>query len=276
MATSTPNLFGPSGSKGASQAENTIANDQTSFMQTLQKDFGTTFANQQNVLNALNQSLSKTLAGGPSQYGFSAPENAALNTRATTLAMQTYRNSLQATRAAQAAAGGGGATLPTGAAAGPEAQLAQATGENLSNNLLGIQEKGYEVGRQNYGQAVSGLTNVAQLENPQSYANPANTASQNAFGMANTIQQQNQAANPWPQIGGLAGSLAGTALNMVAPGAGTALSSLSSGLTRTMGTQAAQLPSQYQPQTQSDTTDWGGLMQGSNTNLMSGLDTSGL
>lgn len=220
------NLFGSGSSKGASAGENQIAGAQTDFMKTLQQDFGTAFAGQQNILNGLSKSATNILQGGPSQFGFSAPEVSALNTMATTSNATAARNAMTVAGEQQAASGGG-ANLPTGAQGARQAEIAQESGQNLSQNLLGIQEAGYNAGRQNYQNAESTLTNVAGLENPQGLAGAANNAGEAAFGSADTIQKQNQAASPWGQVGGLVGSLAGTALNMFAPGSGSALGALS-------------------------------------------------
>lgn len=239
------NLFGSGSSKGASGGENQIANSQYDFMQTLQRDFGTTFAGQQNIINGLTKAAQNIIQAGPSQFGFSAPELTARNTLATTQNAVATRNAM--TAAAQAAAAGSnGANLPAGAVGAREADIAQKSGEQLSNSLLGIQEAGYNAGRQNYYDAERTMEAAGQLENPTAYGSEANTAGENAFGSAKTIQQQNQAANPWTQVGGLVGSLAGTALSMVPGGQipGAMLGSLS----QKVGQSNKNFQSTYQPQ----------------------------
>jgi len=227
MASTPSSLFGTGSSKGASGAENAIGNSQYDFMQTLQRDFGTTFAGQQNILQGLTKAATNILQAGPSQFGFSAPETTALKTMATTQGAVATRNAMTAA-AEVAAAQGGGANLPTGAAGARQAQIAQAGAEDTSQNLLGIQEAGYQAGRQNYYNAEDTLSKAASIENPAALGSEANTAGTNAFNTAYNIQKQNQAASPWGQVGGLVGSLAGTALNMIAPGAGTALGAIGS------------------------------------------------
>ena len=228
--------------KGATGAQNQIAGQQQNFMSTLQSDFGTSFAGQQNIINGLTKSLNNTLQGGPSQYGFSTPETTALNTLATSGNAQQYQNARAAVGEA-AAASGGGANLPTGSQLGVQADLAEKAAQNESNSLLGIQEAGYKQGAANYNEAVSGLTSAASLENPSGVAGQANNAGENAFGSATTIQKTNQAASPWGQVGGLVGSLAGSALNAFLPGAGSVVSGLTGGLSRTMCSSAQQLDS---------------------------------
>lgn len=217
VAPASGNLFGSGSSKGASGAENSIANSQTSFMNTLQQDFGTAFAGQQNILNSLSKSATNVLNGGPSQFGFSAPEVSALNTMATTSNAAAARNAMTIA-GEQGAASGGGANLPTGAQGARQAQIAETSGQNLSQSLLGIQEAGYQQGNKNYTNAEQTLLGTAGEENPSSLAGQANQAGSTAFNSADTIQKQNAAASPWAQVGGLVGSLAGTALNVATGG----------------------------------------------------------
>jgi len=239
------NLFGSGSSKGASKAENQIGNAQVDFMQTLQQDFGTAFAGQQNILNGLAKAATNILQAGPSQFGFSAPETTALNTMATTQGAVATRNAM--TAAAQAAAAtGGGSNLPTGAAGARQAQIAQQGAENISNNLLGIQEAGYEAGRKNYENAADTLVKTAGLENPAGIGSEANTAGNNAFNSAYNIQKQNQAASPWAQVGGLVGSLAGTALNAFMPGMGSLVEGGLGGLASKAGNSQANFNQTYQ------------------------------
>lgn len=190
-------------------------------MSTLQNDFGTAFAGQQNILQGLTKSLNTTLAAGPSQFGFSSGETTALNTLATSANAQAFQNARAAAGEA-AAATGGGAQLPTGSENSTIAELAEQSAQNQSNALLGIQEAGYKQGVQNYNEAVSGLTSAAGIENPSGVAGQANNAGESAASSANTIQKANAAASPWSQIGGLVGSLGGAALNAFVPRAGIA------------------------------------------------------
>lgn len=219
------NLSG--GSKGPTNAQKDIASSQQDFMKTLQGDFSTAFAGNQNILNGLTKSMNTTLAAGPSQFGFSEPENTALKTLATSSIAQSYQNQKQAAGAAAAAAGGG-AVLPNGSQGQTQAELASQAAQSTSNALLGIQEAGYKQGNANYDKAVSGLSTVAGLENPSGLASNANNAGEAAMSSANTIQKIQQESSPWAQVGGLVGSLAGKALNASVPGAGTALSSVMS------------------------------------------------
>ncbi len=200
--------------KGATGQQESIANNTQSFMTTLQGDYGTAFAGQQNILNGLNTALTNTMKGGPSQFGFSTAENTALNTTATEGSAQALQNTKAAVGEAGAAKGGG-ATLPTGSQEGTTAALEQNAAQSKSTALLGIQEAGYEQGTKNYNNSVSGLSSVASIENPTGLASAANEASSTAMNEASTVYQENQAASPWAMIGGLVGSLSSSAISML-------------------------------------------------------------
>lgn len=216
--------------KGAGSNLTNIGNSQKEFMDTLQKDFGTSFGNQQSILNNLTSSLTKTLQGGPGQYGFSAPEEAALNTLATTGNAAQYENAKQAAGAAAAAAGGGNVVLPSNAAAQTQADIASQAAQNQSNELLGIKQAGYQQGAQNYQNAVRSLLGTASAENPTGMAGAANSAGNAAANTAYNIANLNNAASPWNTAAGIIGGLGGLAANYMTGGAsgaaGGALSSL--------------------------------------------------
>jgi hypothetical protein len=224
--------------KGASSQQTGIANSQQNFMNTLQQDFGTAFSGQQNILNSLTSNLTGILNAGPSQYGFSAPEESALNTLATSGNAQQYANAKAAAGQAAAAAGGGNAVIPTSAASQQQAGIAEAGAQQQSNELLGIKQAGYAQGNENWKTALGGLTTTAGLENPSGIAGAANTAGSDASQSATTVAQMNNAASPWNVVGGILGGVGSAALNFALPGAGSliggALGSLGEGTLKGM------------------------------------------
>lgn len=215
--------------KGPSSSEQSIASGQQKFASTLQGDYGTTFGNQQGMLNNLSNSLTNTIKGGPGQYGFSAQEDAGLRTQADSGTAAAYRNAKQATGEAAAAAGGGNAVLPTGATTGASEALAQAAAQQQSNQQLGITNAGYQQGNANYNNALSNEEQVANLENPNGYAGNADNANNQAFGQAQQITQEKNAANPWGAVGGILGSVAGSFLGPVGTAVGGKLGSMIGG-----------------------------------------------
>jgi hypothetical protein len=176
---------------GPSSQMQSISASQQGFMSQLQQSFAQNFGAQSSIFQNLTNSLSPILQAGPSQQGFSPAENAALNTSAANSSAAAYRNAAVTSQVGRAGAGGGADFM---ADAGTDKQVAAGLASNASQNLSATQNKitqaNYAQGNQNYNNALTGLSNVAQMENPTPYAGDANTASVNAFNSANTIQQQ--------------------------------------------------------------------------------------
>jgi hypothetical protein len=196
--------------KGASNQQNSIANSQQNFMSALQSDFGTAFAGQQNVITGLNKYSQNIIAGGPSQFGFSAPQTTALNTLATSNNAAAYQGSKAQLGEQEAAIGGGNTPLVTGSQTEPLSALAANASQNQAASLSKIQQAGYAQGNQNYNQALGTSLSAASLENPSAIGQEANSASNTAFGESTTVNNITSANSVWPEVGGLAGSLIGS------------------------------------------------------------------
>lgn len=220
-------MCGPSGPSDVMKNEGAASD---SFSRLLSSNYQTEFANQQNILDSINHSLSPTIAAGPSQQGFSAGELAALNTGAINNNAAASRNAIQA--GANALAGRGG---DSGLQSGVDKQImstirSQSAG-NLANQQTGIVKANYDQGNANYQRAVSGEQALAGLYDPTAYANSGLNANKQAFDQNNTINQQEQAARAqkWGLVtgaiglgadfltGGLSG-LAGSAAGASQPG----------------------------------------------------------
>ena len=216
--------------KGASPQETSIANLSSGLAQTLTANYNTMFAGQTAILGSLNSGLEKVFQAGANQYGFSPAEDTALRTQATEGTANYYNQALTATNQAFGAKGGGNAP---GTFSGPQSQaqtsLAASTAATESAEQLGITQKGYDVGRQNYWAASAALGNTANLYNPTAYSNSANSAAGSAFGMANTVNQQNQAASPWPALAGVAGGVLGSFLGPIGASLGSKVGSALAG-----------------------------------------------
>ena len=213
--------------EGPSADQQGIAASQLSFYNTLQKDYGTQFANQNNILNALNKSLSPIVNAGVGQYGFGNAEDAAMRNQATSGTAGVYKSAKQATGEAQAAQGGGDTFIGSGVKAQTNAQLANSAASTEANQQLGITQQGYQQGRQNYFGAVGQEQGVANAYNPSGYATSANSAGTSAYGSASTNQQLKAAADaansPWSAVGGAVGGIAGAFMGD--PGLGMQLGS---------------------------------------------------
>lgn len=215
--------------KGASDQQTNLANSQASYYNTLTQDYGQQFQNQSNILSSLNNSLSPIINAGPNQFGFSTAETNTLNSQALQGTGQQYNNAQKALASQQAAAGGGNVPLPSGVQSAQQANLASSAANQASGQLLGIQEAGYNQGRQNYQSALGAEEGVAGMYNPTGYAGAANQGGGVANSEANTVAQLNNAASPWNIVGGILGGAAQAGLGFLTGGASTALGGLMGG-----------------------------------------------
>jgi hypothetical protein len=216
--------------KGADSAVTSIGKQQQDFFNTLQKDYGTQFANQSNILQSLQNSLAPTVAAGPNQFGYNTAQTNALNSTAIQGSANANRQAQQQLQNQQAIAGGGNEYLPSGVNAQNNATVASNSANNLSNNLLNIQNAGYQQGNQNYNNALAGMGGVANQYNPSSYAGQITNAGNAAYNDAQSIQKQNDAASPWSSVGGLLGGVAGAFLGPMGAGIGSKLGSSLGGM----------------------------------------------
>jgi len=195
---------------GASAGQESVANSQMALSKQMQSDFNTYFGENQSILAGLTSSLSPIVAAGPDQYGFNPAESAALRTGATENISAAGQEASNATRSAMAAQGGGNIYLPTGAQDEVNAELAQSTAQKQAEAQNQITSEGYDVGRQQFNQAVGEEAGAAgALENPVTGAGEATGGTLQAAGNTESqIQQANAAGSPL----GVIGALAGTAL----------------------------------------------------------------
>src|SRR5690242_2392867 len=142
---------------GSSSEQNQVNQAQIGFYNALTQNYKTTFGQNQAILNELQSSLAPIIAAGPNQQGFSQGELTALDTQATDASAQNYKQASQALNERFAAAGGN-QFIPSGAQEQLNSELATSSLNNLTNNRLGITEKGFDVGRQNFTNAVGALS----------------------------------------------------------------------------------------------------------------------
>lgn len=203
---------------GASSAETSINAQQQQMMSTLMGNYQQQFGNQSSILNNLTQGASAIFNQGPGQFGFTPQETAALRTQADTGTAQAYQGAKQATNESLASIGGGNVLLPSGTAAGLNANIAQGAAQQQAQSQLGITEAGYQQGLANYNQAANVLSGVAQQENPLGYAGQTTGAGQAAFGGASSINQQNQQG--WQTVAGILGGAGSSFLGGLGKGLG--------------------------------------------------------
>lgn len=193
--------------KGASTQQTDLAKSQTDFYGTLMKDYDTQFVNQQNILGTLNNKLQPIVNAGVGQYGYTNAEDAAKRTQASAGTSQAFQNAKQSLGQSQAAQGGGDTFLPSGVKTQQQTQLATSAAQQESNQQLDITNQGYDVGRQNFNNAVSQEQGVAGMYNPTAYAGNATSSGSTAYNSADENAKLNNAASPWGAVSGLLGGV---------------------------------------------------------------------
>ena len=223
--------FGPVAlAKGASSQQTALADSQTAFYNQMTQDYSQQFASQNAILSTLQNTLNPIIAAGPNQFGYNQAETNTLNSQAIQGTGLQYANAQKALAENQAAQGGGNALLPSGVNAQQEQQVASAYAGQASNQLLGIQNAGYQQGYNTYESAISQLGSVASEYNPTGYSNSANSSGQAADSEANAVAQANNAASPWNLVGGILGGAASTGLDALTGGLGGAAGSALGGM----------------------------------------------
>lgn len=183
-------MCGPSGA--AKNLNNQIQN----FSGNMQQQASQIFGDASQVFNNLMTSFQKTVAGGPSQQGWSQAETNAVNSQIVDQAAVNARNIKSGVNSALAASGGGNAVSPSGLEATVNLQSAEATEAAKSNQLENATEANYEQGNKNYNTAVAG---EMQLPNVFGTSNTANEVADKALGQAQTSQQGIDKAKSWWQ-----------------------------------------------------------------------------
>ncbi len=200
---------------GATKGQKDAAAQEASIASTMNADFNQVFSGNQNILKNLTDTLTPIVEAGPGQYGYSAAEDSALRTQATATNAAASQQATNAVRSAEAARGGGNTYIPSGGEAEIEGALAQTEAQKQADAQLGITEKGYETGRQNFIGATGELASApGQLENP---ATAAGSAAEGAA--ATSMQGQTDVANAnnaWiAPVAGMIGAVGGAATGAV-------------------------------------------------------------
>lgn len=194
---------------GASEKQNAAFGNEVSVSDTLTSALKQVFGENTNIIDSIKSAMEPIVAAGANAFGFSAPEEAARRTEATDRLASAGAQESNAVRGAMASRGGGNTYLPSGSEASINAGIAEDTAQKEASAQLGITKEGYDVGRENFFRATSGLAGTtAELENPiGSLGNSAvNAAGQQMTG-ANEITAAN---NAWiAPVAGAIGAFAG-------------------------------------------------------------------
>jgi hypothetical protein len=205
---------------------------QQSLMTTMASQAQQEFGSASSVFQDLYNTFAPTVAAGPNQQGFSAPEKASLDSGAITNTGQAYRNASTAVKESNAAVGGGNIALPSGAEVGRNIEIANEGASRTAGALNQIDATNFAVGRQQYDKAVAGLESAPSVFGTSNQGGSVGVSAGEAA--SNTANEIAQADNSWESavIGGLAG-VAGTVatggMSALAKGATSALTTVGKG-----------------------------------------------
>lgn len=154
---------------------------QAAFTNTLSQSFQTAFAAKQDMLGKLNARLTD-MVNNP--HGFDPKTLALMKTNASDTVTQNTANAQTAANAYLATHGG--AELGTGVGAQIKGNIAAAGANENAREASGIDIQSGLLQNENYWKAISGLTNVANSENPEGLAS-------SEVGAANSVGNLSQA-----------------------------------------------------------------------------------
>lgn len=172
----------------SSGQEGALASDQA-FQKTLTSNYAKEFGQNQTLMNNLTTNLGGIISAGPGQQGFTAPELAAKNSQAINSAAASNQK-LQTVIGENGAKSGGAPGVESGVQQAERASAATAVDTGLNNTEANITNENYDVGRQNYFNAVG-----AQEKAPGAFEDPTNQMAGEVTGANNaTAGQANQNA----------------------------------------------------------------------------------
>lgn len=178
---------------GASSGENQIAQEQQQNFNTMSSEAQQTFGQSSQVFQDLNSAFAPVLAAGPGQSGFTPAELANLKSQAITNTGVATRNAQQAAGERASAAGGGTTVLPSGAALGMNANIAEAGAQQTASELSNINLENAQLGQQNWMNAAGVLSGATNTYNASTgVANATTGSGSSAMSGANTVEQANQ------------------------------------------------------------------------------------
>ena len=201
---------------GTQKATNAASAQQSSFTNNVIAQGQQVFGNDSTVFNDMISAYSNILAAGPSQQGFGAGEQNALNSAELSNVASQYKNVAGATKENQAAFGGGNTVTTSGQTQNTNTGIAEAAANSAATGLNQIQQANWAQGNANWKAAGAGMQAAPGVFNNMTGFNQSAQSGLNA-NMANA-QAADAAKNWWvkPVMGAL-----GAGLNMVTSGLGS-------------------------------------------------------
>ncbi len=183
-----------SGGCGPSSALKTINSSIQSFATDVKSEASTVFDASSSVFNKIMGGITGILAGGPSQYGFSAEEQSAKTAEAVNAGGAEARNLKGAAASAGAAIGGGNVATPSGLTSSAVMSAEQKAAADTAAAENQITQQGYETGRENFFQAENIAEKAPDVFNASTEANKNVTGAQEA---AMQSQQSIDSSSNW-------------------------------------------------------------------------------
>lgn len=216
---------------GTTDATDAAAANQTSFTTKMVSQASAVFGADSGVFNTMKNAYSALVAMGPSQQGYSAAQQSAMNASAITTGANQARFVEATLGRQQAGAGGGNAPNASGIGAGARAQVAETMAAQTASELNKIQQENYAQGNKNWQIAGEGLSKA-----PSVFGNlgAVDAAAQTGLdkNMSNA-QAADAASNWWVKpvegavmggisafTGGIGGGLTNAALSKIGGGGG--------------------------------------------------------
>lgn len=190
-------VSGGKGDQTALGAEKSSSN----FANTLQGAFSAQYGKQSAVNSFLTSKLTD-MATNPT--GFSAAGKAAMNTGAIQDTASTYQSALKAQQANSAVHGGN--DLPSGVQAQIQGQLGGAAAGQLSGELNQNAVADAQLQNQNQWNALSGLQNVSNADDPLGFAGASTGATGNIADLSQAYTASNQ-SQLMSTLGGVVGGV---------------------------------------------------------------------
>ena len=138
---------------GPSSALKAINNNIQDFARDVKSEASQVFDASSSVFNKIMDSVTGILKGGPSQYGFSAGEQAAKVAAATNAGATEARNLRGAAAATAGAFGGGNVATPAGVNQAAVLSANQKAAADTAAATNAITQEGYATGRENFWNA---------------------------------------------------------------------------------------------------------------------------
>lgn len=179
---------------GSTDAQSQIQQEELDAYQQAQQMTATQYADQQAIYAPMAAQFQSILSKGPSQEGFSTPEDQTLNAQATEGTAENYEHAAQATNEGLAAEGGGMSPLTSGPEAQLKAETALSSAQEQSSEETQIKQANYQQGFNEWQNAGAGLETIASGENPLGYENAATSSGSAVSTTANQIAQEQ---NSW-------------------------------------------------------------------------------